>query len=482
VSGTVTSITGTIGASGRVNTPPATINANILALAETYSPGLTGNLPGTFISDVLGTDTAAIVVADQAVTETIASISPSTANAYLLTLFGGVYLGVGSTAAPPTNTAVYVVFTAGGATAGVLISPGFTVSDGTYQYTVQDGGVTLTGGSTQPLYCLATTTGSWAVPAATVTQLVTSAPTGYTLTCTNPLAGTPGGAAQTQAQYRSQVVQAGLVAATGMPNMLRTLLQQVPGVNPILISIRTPSANKWEIIVGGTGDAYAIGAAIYAAIADPSTLVGSTLGVLSATLANPCVITTTLNHGYTGTQAVVIAGATGLTAINGSFTATVLTQNTFSIPVNTSSGSAYTGGGVVTPNFRNVSITINDYPDSYTIPFVIPPLQTVTMTITWNTSSLNYVSPTAIAGFVQPAIALYINSIPVGAPINTLDMTSIFQTAVAALIPIALLTRLVFTVSINGIVTAPGSGTGIINGDPESYFTCVGASVTVVQG
>ena len=214
-----------------------------------------------------------------------------------------------------------------------------------------------------------------------------------------------------------------------------------------------------------------------------SSGLASILNATTITNSNPGTITTNLNHGYSTGQTCYVNGATGMTAINGAtLTATVLNEKQFTCGINTSGYGAYTGNGVVTPNFRNTSVTINSYPDSYTIPFVLPPAQTVTMVVTWNTSSTNYVSPVSVAQLAQPALAQYINAIPVGAPINTLEMTAIFQDAVVSLIPTVLLTRLVFTIYINGIMTAPGSGTGIVSGDPESYFTIAQSSVTVEQG
>ena len=466
-------------AAGRTNTPPATINAEIIAGAAALSPGYTV-LPAGMIDDISSTDTAAVVLCDQAVTETIDSLTPYGANAWLLLQLAQIYLGQGSTVAPASNTAVYAVFT--GSAAGIGIAPGFTISDGTNQYVTPDGGVTLTGNSSAPIYFVATQPGSWAVPANTVTQLATSVPSAYTLTVTNPLAGTPGGAAQTEGQFRAQVLQAGLVSSTGMPLYLRTLLQAVPGVQAQLISIRSPSAGKWEIIVGGTGDPYAIGAAIFQAIPDVSTLVGSTLSIATFTAAANGVVTTTLNHGYTTGQAVVVAGATP-SAYNGTYSSiTVLTEKTFEVNVNTSSFGAYVSGGVATPNFRNTSVTISQYPDSYTIPIVLPPAQTVTMSVTWQTSSSNFVSPAGVTQLAQPALAAYINALPVGAPINQLGLESTFISAVAGLVAQNLLTVLIFSVSINGIVTAPGAGTETIFGDPESFFSCSAASITVTQG
>src|ERR1700728_2254226 len=133
-------------AAGRTNTPPATLYAQIIANATTLSPGLT-ILPAGLIEDVAATDTGAATIIDQAVTETIDSITPYGANAYLLTELGQIYLGQGSTAQPASNTSVYEVFSG---TVGFVIAPGFTVSDGTYQYVTPDGGIIETGGSSQP--------------------------------------------------------------------------------------------------------------------------------------------------------------------------------------------------------------------------------------------------------------------------------------------------------------------------------------------
>lgn len=67
--------------------------------------------------------------------------------------------------------------------------------------------------------------------------------------------------------------------------------------------------------------------------------------VAGATIANPSVITTAAPHGLASGQTVVIAGAGGATAVNGTFIATVLTATTFSVPVNNT--NAWTSGGTV---------------------------------------------------------------------------------------------------------------------------------------
>jgi len=395
----------TLTTAGAIPTSPTALLNQEIAAATALSPGLTANLPGSLIEDLASTAAGAVVIQDQTFVDLVNSISPYTANAFILYQLGAVYgvqQGVGS------NTSVYVVFSG---LAGYVIPVGFTVSDGTHQYTVQDGGIIGSSGQSASLYCLATTAGSWAVPANTVTQLVTSVATGFTLTVTNPNAGLAGATAQSLQSYQAQVIQAGLATATGMPTLIKTQLGNVSGVQPRLVAVREVSTNQWEVICGG-GDPYQVAGAIFNSIPDISILVGS------------------------------------------STTA------------------------------RNETVTIYDYPDSYTITYVNPPAQAVTIALTWNTNSLNYVSPTAVAQLGIPALAAYINSIYVGQPINLFELQTVFQTAIASIVPPQTLSRMVFTVSINGTVVPPASGTGLISGDPESYFTisATSANITITQG
>jgi hypothetical protein len=455
---------------------PQDLRNQLVAATAAINPGYTANLPGSLVEDIASTDTNALVLIDAARVETVNSLTPYGANAFVLNQLGQIY---GVQLGQPTNTSVYVVFTG---TPGFVIAQGFVVSDGTYQYVVQDGGVVGAGGTSPALFCVATVAGSWAVATNTVTALVTSVPSTVTLSVTNQTAGTPGVAAQTEESYRAAVLQAGLATSNGMPATLRTLLGNVPGVQARLVSFLQQTGGGWEIIVGG-GDPYQVAYAIYSALFDVSTLVGSTLAITGITQANPGVVTTNLNHGYATGQVVHINGVVGMTAVNGgSFTITVLTQTTFSLGVNTTSYGAYVSGGVVTPNLRNVVVSINDYPDTYNIPFVNPPQQSVTMTVTWNTTAINFVSQAAVAQLAAPALIAYVNALPVGTPINLFELQTTFQNAVASILPAQLITRMVFAVNINGISVPPASGTGIIAGDPESYFYAAPTAITVTQG
>ena len=95
---------------------------------------------------------------------------------------------------------------------------------------------------------------------------------------------------------------------------------------------------------------------------------------------------------------------------------------------------------------------------------------------------MNYVSSTAVAQLGQPALSAYINCIYVGQPINVFEMQSVFQTAIQGIIPPQTLSRMVFTVAINGSVVTPTTGTGLIVGDPESYFSTSSPNITITKG
>jgi len=545
-----------ITAAGLQPQTPAAIQAQLLASVAAVRPGYTANLPGSLIEDISSTDVAAIVECDSARVETVNSLTPLGANNFLLAQLGqmlGIPLGVGS------NTSVLLTFSG---PAGFVITQGFIVSDGTYQYVVQSGGIIGTDGLSDQLFALASLSGSWAVPPGTVTQLVTPPPSSITLTVVNSEAGVPGTGTETAESYRSRVLQANLAASQGMARYLRTMLGNVSGVQPRLVAVQQRGDGKWMVIVGG-GDPYKVAYAIWTALFDVNNLSGSQLFISDISSTNPGVVDTFLNHGfaqgdnieidavdpgtfdgsyavlavineksfslgtrfssrnltgqswsanettyttgashgitvgstftivgsspagYNGTY-VAVVGTTGATLKAAQLvtpgSSTVLGSIVAGIALFDTTALTYTSDGIVTPNPRNLSVTINDWPDSYVIPFVNPPQQVVTMAITWNTSSLNFVAPAAVAQLGGPAVADYVNSIYAGQPINLDTAAEVFRAAIAPVLAPELLTRLVFAVSINGISTPPVAGTVIVEGDPESYFFAESSGIDVDQG
>lgn len=454
--------------------PPVTLRAQLVAGVGETNPGFTANLPGSLIEDITSTDVFAIAMCDQFRIDYINSLSPYAANAFLLNMLGQIY---GVSVGQASNTSVYVQFSG---PPGFVIAKGFTISDGTYQYIVQDGGIIAADGTSALLYCLAAVPGIWAIPSGTVTQIVTSVPDTISLAVDNPAPGTPGTGEESEESFRARVLQAGLAATQGMSRYLKTLLGRVDGVQPRLVSVLQQEGRGWEIIVGG-GDPYEVAEAIYMALFDINTLVGSEIQVVTFTAANPGVVTTNLAHGYVDGDEVTITGCDP-DDYDGVYTITKIDNYSFSVGDDTSGFTPYVSGGVCTPNPRNIVVSVNDYPDTYRIPFVNPPRQDVIIGVAWNTISTNVVSPSAMAQLAAPALADYVNSISAGQIMNLFILESVFQESVATILPPELLTRMDFTVLVDGEEITPEAGTGIIRGDAEGYFFTTAAAISVVQG
>jgi Ubiquitin-activating enzyme E1 FCCH domain len=471
---------------GAQPTPPAVLNAQLIADVTAINPGVTFTLPGSLIEDISSTDTAAMVQMDQARVETINSLNVNGANDWLLLQQGQLFIGPGAAPGIPTNTSVDIIFTAldpntSAPLAGVSIGMGYTVSDGTYQYVLQDNVVTASDGITPAAEAIATIPGSWAVASGTVNQPVTSPPQNVNLSVTNPATGTPGNPnAETAQAFLARVMQAVQAVATGLTTLLKTSLANVSGVQQRLISVRQQGSG-WEVIVGG-GDPYEVAAAIVDSGLNIAGLVGSTIAVTNISSATVGVVTTDINHGYITGQDVTMTGIVGPTALNGvAYPVTVIDEKHFSIPVNTTLLPAYVSGGVCSPNSRNLTPAIYDDPDTYTVPFVAPPQQTVTMVVTWNTTQANFASAASVAQLAATAIANYINAILVTGPISLVELNAVFAAAVSSILDPSTLSVLNFAVSINGVSTPPVAGTQLIEGDLESYFFAQVSGIAVVQ-
>lgn len=268
-----------ITSAGAIPTSLSDLKAALVAKATALSPGLTTNLPGSLIEDLSSTAVGALAVQDQAAVDLINSVSPLTANEFILDQLGEVYgveQGIGS------NTSVFVVFSG---TPGFVVNAGTIVSDGTHQYVTQEGAIISESGQSAQVFCIAVDSGSWAVPANTVTSVVTSIPTSFDVTCTNTATGVPAESAQTLPQYQAQVIQAGLAVGTGISTLVKTALEQVGGVQTRLISFRQ-TGGGWQVIVGG-GDPYQVANAIFQSMFNILDLVGAaTLGTTETIAIN----------------------------------------------------------------------------------------------------------------------------------------------------------------------------------------------------
>lgn len=460
-------------AAGPVPQTAESLREQLIAQAVALSPGLTTDLPGSLIEDIVSTDVGALLVCDQARVDLINSVGPLKANLTMLNL-----LAQQSGIAPQRTQGLTTVGVQFSGPVGFPIPQGFLVSDGTNSYALVDVTTIPAGGVTPAVTCKATVTGSWAVPANTVNQIITSLQQDIILTCNNPVAGTPGGDPETNYQFRDRVWQGQMSTVQGYPGFIRQKLTDVANVQARLVSV-VQSANGWVIMCGG-GDIYEMAGAIYKSAGDISRLIGCTLNVTGISNANTGVVTTDITHGYSDGQVIEISGVTGMTGINNvPLTVTVLSPHTFSIGINTIASGSWTGGGVVTPNLRNNVVTINDWPDDYLIPFVIPLMQRVTIKYEWRTASVNYLTDATVSSLVSSPTISYINQIFAGKPLNINNLKDIFLQAINTVLDMSLISSLSIIVTVNGTITDPDENTNIISGDPYSYWYISDDGVTV---
>lgn len=246
-------------------------------------------------------------------------------------------------------------------------------------------------------------------------------------------------------------------------NTVTTPLTSFPG--SITLSVTNPLAGTPGVATAETNESWnqrILQAGLAASVGTPryiKTQIGQVLGVPS----------NQISVQQSGTSLRVVVGGT---------------PNVYSVAyaifISIDNPGILTGSAV--SGARNVTVSLNDYPDTYSMLYVAAVSQTVTLSVTWNTVLSSFTGGAAFPSLVQQPLANYVNSVAIGNPINVMEMNQIFQTAVASLLDPSLLTRLVFTVFINGSSTAPASGTYAVSGDPEGYFTCATSGITVTQG
>ncbi|MEQ9902578.1 ubiquitin-activating E1 FCCH domain-containing protein [Pectobacterium aroidearum] len=451
-------------AAGPVPKTAEELRSQLVSIATSLSPGLTADLPGSLIEDIASTDVGALLVCDQIRVDLINSVGPLKANVFMLNLLAQ-QAGIAGQKAQGVTT-VSVQFSG---PAGFVIPQGFLVSDGTHTYSLNDATIIQASGTSAAATCDATTSGTWAVPVGTVNQIVSSLPSEISLSCTNSTAGVPGADAETLYEFRERVWTSQMSTVQGYPGFIRQKLTDLENVQARLVSV-VQDGDHWIVMCGG-GDIYDMAGAIYRSAGDISRLRGTALNITGITNANPGVITTDITHGFSSGQVIRIAGVTGMTGINDiALTVEVISPHSFSIGINTTGSGAWTSGGVVTPNLRNNLVTVNDWPDSYLIPFVVPLQQQVTVTFHWATRNVNYLTDATVASLVSEPVIEYINGIYSGKPLNINNLNGAFLTSVNDVLDASLISTLDVTVTVNGAITEPDANTNIISGDPYSYW------------
>lgn len=251
-------------AGGLIPRTPSQIRSDLQNSLLLKDPALTLDDPAysEIIPSWLDTSVSCVEEIEQAAIDTINSIDPTLSNEMIADSLGST---LGIIRGESARASVYVEFAS--ATDGYNIPTGLLVSDGTYQFYVLEGGIIVDG--TVTLYCVCTVDGIIPIAENTVTNIVTSIPSPYVVTCTNPVSGNQGSGLETLSHYKARYILAFNRVSLGTISYAKELLSAVNG-NLKRISIKQNNG-KIKVIVGG-GDPYAIGEAIFKSGLDISTL------------------------------------------------------------------------------------------------------------------------------------------------------------------------------------------------------------------
>lgn len=454
-----------IDASGPIPLTSTELRRQLVAKAQELSPGLTDNLPGSLVEDIVSTDVGALLMCDQMRVDVLNSLGPRMANLHMLRELAEQY-GVPGQRSEGLTT-VYVEFKG---TPGFAIPQGFVISDGTHQYSIQDSVIIPSDGQTETITAFGLTSGQWAVPAHTVNKLVTSVPEDIKLSVNNPADGAPAEPPETIYAFRERVWEAGMSNVSAYPGFIRAELSKVTNIVNRLTSVKQLN-NKWYVMCSG-GDLYSMAGAIFKSAGDFTRLAAFELTVAMITKGTTTTVTTSYTHGFATGDTIELHDLVTFSEMNDTpFIITVTSPTSFVVPFDSSkiTGSFdYTGN--VTPNVRAHSVVINDWPDNYTIPFTVPLPQRATVTFKWMNTGGSYLSTPALLALVVTPVMTYINALPSGSPINVNQLKGVFMDAVATLTNATLIDELDVLVTCNDYLAEPAEGKDTIDGDPFSYW------------
>lgn len=450
---------------------PTAIRASIETDVAAASPGYTADLPGSLIEDILSTGIAQIAVAGQAAVDAVNSLSVATAQPYILAVLGAQFgLPINQT----TNGSADVVFSG---TIGYVIPAGFVVGDASgNQYATVASSVVGASGESLPVSVIETSANQNQIPAGSITKIISALPSGITLTVINPLGGAPSTTQETVAQYRARLMNAFQSVVGGAPQTIRNALDAIPGITSNAVNVVAENGG-WQIVVFG-GDDYAIANAILSSIGDIQLLQGSGLAIIALSAASSMVITTNYPSNIAVGATLTITGATP-SAYNVTTTVTAVSGTSITTGTNSAAFGAYTSGATFSPNPRNVSVTLTDAPDNYTILFVRATPHAVAVTVTYQTLLAAFTQQAQVSAIAQTALQSYITGLDVGQGISLIAMSNIMEAAIADVLPVAEISAIDYAITIDGVSVTPDAGTQIIQYDPEGIFSS--ASVTVAQ-
>lgn len=256
------------------------------------------------------------------------------------------------------------------------------------------------------------------------------------------------------------VANSSSIVVPALPNAVTQVLTSFP--SGVTITCNNPNAGI-AALPPQTSDEYRsqLMLAYAAPVASSAAFILST--VLAVTGVNPLL--TAVKVLSTGYQVIAAGGS----------------PQAIGYAILTASADIYNLLGSQVSATRNVTVSVVDGINTYSIVYVSPPAQVVTGSLTWTTSITNFSQASLVNATATPVVVSYLNSIPVGNPINLIEMTNVFINSVESIIQGQDISNVSISININGSSVTPISGTQLIASDPESYFSTASNALTITM-
>lgn len=256
------------------------------------------------------------------------------------------------------------------------------------------------------------------------------------------------------------VANSSSIVVPALPNAVTQVLTSFP--SGVTITCNNPNAGI-AALPPQTSDEYRsqLMLAYAAPVASSAAFILST--VLAVTGVNPLL--TAVKVLSTGYQVIAAGGS----------------PQAIGYAILTASADIYNLLGSQVSATRNVTVSVVDGINTYSIVYVSPPAQVVTGSLTWTTSITNFSQASLVNATATPVVVSYLNSIPVGNPINLIEMMNVFINSVESIIQGQDISNVSISININGSSVTPISGTQLIASDPESYFSTASNALTITM-
>lgn len=458
---------------GLVPTDLATIRESILANATTYSPKAAFNSPGSPDENILSVASVAVAMIQRSIIDSVFSINPLASNPLFLDSFAKIY---GVARGDVSNGSATIIVTA---PVGLII-PQYSifqdVNGNTYRN--YDAGTCGSDGTCQ-LVVYASNFIDSPILAHTINIVVTNF-LGKSVTCDNPENGNQGVQAQTDAEFRRDILDAGLVLCKSTPAFVKTMVGKIAGV--VKRTINLGEVNGKYVITASGGDPIQVAGAIFLSMFDFFFLsaIRNDITYISADGTNALIAFKYIPGLAVGDTFQISNAPAPFDGENDTWTGTVAgyyDPHTIIVNITLPQGFNYSGGAYLTNDSRNMQETVYDGIDPYVIRWVSPIAIVIDVQVDYVVLGNDIIDNATIQANGEATLTSYLNSLSPNSPINLTYLENLFSSNAYAVIPPESLGDIKVSVSTNGVPIQEQNGAILL----DSFSYPVAGTLTFKQ-